>query len=108
MRVTEYYPHEESVELSFREWICTLMFEGILRSEYHKWSGQVKSGIPDCDSFFFHCLEESGLYLGWSPIDLICEEDTREYRSLSDLELALLGSVDLIASEIGWEEIGGE
>ena len=108
MRIAEDDPHEESVELSLREWICTLMLQGILCREYDKWRRQIESSIPDGDSFFFHGLEEGRLYLGWSTIDLIGEENIGEYRSLPDLELALLGSVDLIAREIRWEEIRGE
>lgn len=108
MRVAEDYPHEESVKLSLREGIGTLVFEGILRGKHDKWRRQIESDIPDGDPFFFHGLKESGLYLGWSPIDLVGKEDIGEYRSLPEFELALLGPVYLIAREIGWEEIRSE
>lgn len=108
MRIAEDDPHEESVELSLRKGIGTLMFERILRGKYDKWRRQIERGIPDGDTFFFHGLEESGLYLGWSTIDLVGEEDMSEYRSTAYLELALLGSVDLIARQIRREEIRSE
>jgi hypothetical protein len=48
------------------------------------------------------------LYLRWSTVDLVGEEDTREYRSLADLKYSLRLPVYLTSGEVGWEEIRSE
>lgn len=108
VRIVEDYAHQEAVELSLRKWICTFVLQRILCSKYYKRWRKCECLIAYRNSFFFHSLEECGLYLGRSAIDLICEEYTCEYRSPTYFECSLPLTVYLTACEIRWEEIGGK
>ena len=48
------------------------------------------------------------MYLGWSAVDLIRKEDTREYRSLAHLEGSLSLAIYLTSCEVRWEEVRGK
>ena len=84
------------------------MFEGILRREYDKGRGEYEGFSTYGDFFLFHGFEESRLYLGWSTIDLVSEEDAREYRALAHFECSLTLAIYLTSCEVGWQEIRSE
>jgi hypothetical protein len=107
-RIAEDDTHEEAIELSLWEWIGSLVFERILCGEYDKRRRQIESLITDGDAFLFHGFEEGGLYLRWSTVDLVCEEDMGEYRSLADIKDSLRLPVYLTSCEVRWEQIRSE
>jgi hypothetical protein len=107
-RIAEDDAHEEAIELSLWERVCTLVFERILRSEYNKRRRQIEGLVSDGDAFLLHGFEECGLYLGWCAVDLVSEEDMGEYRSLADFEGSLRLTIDLAPCEVRWQEIRGE
>lgn len=84
------------------------MFEGILGRDDKKWTLEWHRLISDRDLMFLHRFEESGLDLRGSTIDLICEEDMSEYRTLPLREGSLFLIVDLGSDEVHREEIGSE
>ncbi len=100
--------HQEPIELSLREGIGALMFERILCCEYDKRRWEIESLVAYGYFFLLHSFEEGRLYLRWSTVDLISEENMGEYGSFADCELAFLLSVYLIARQIRWQEIRRE
>ena len=100
--------HEESIELSFRERIGSLMFDRILGRENEEGFRQFECRITDGDMFLFHSFEERRLDLRWSTVDLISEEDLSKDRSLPEFEFPSICSIDLCSSEVRGKEVRSE
>ncbi len=84
------------------------MFERVLRGDHEEGGGKWECLIAYRHLSLFHGFEEGRLDFRRSTVDLVGEEDTREYRSLAYLELACLRFIYLCTSEVGRQEIWGE
>ena len=64
-----------------------------------------KARATDSDLLFLHRLEQRGLHLGRRAIDLVGENNVREYRALLDGKPAARLVVDLCADDVGREQV---
>jgi len=55
-----------------------------------------------------HHFEQGALHLGWSAVDLICQQQVGENRAERGVELAGLLVVDARADQVGGDQVGGE
>ena len=55
-----------------------------------------------------HGLQEGTLYLGWSSVDLVGEDEVGEDRPLLYLEVLVLLTVHHRPDDVGWQQVGGE
>ena len=39
IRITDAQPHEEAIELRFRQRVCAVVLNRVLRGDHHKWRG---------------------------------------------------------------------
>src|SRR5437016_8443323 len=102
----------EPVELGFRQWICTLELDGVLRRQNVKWFLQNVSIAFDGDRSFLHGFEQRGLGLRRSTVDFIGENDVCENRSLHKNPRPLSGSAvffdDFSTCAIRWHQVTRE
>ena len=85
-----------------------LVFNGILRGQHGQNLGQLVRHAVDADLTFLHGLQQGGLCLGWSAVDLVRQNDVGEQGAGSEPELRCLGLEDVDARDIGRHEIGCE
>ena len=64
--------------------------------------------MADRDLALLHHLEQRGLDLGRSAVDLVGEQEVAEHGTELRVERALAGAVDARADEIGRDEVGRE
>src|SRR5262249_7184713 len=76
--VHEDFEHE-AVDLGFRKSVGALGLDWVLGGEHEKGLGDMVSLAADRDLMLLHYLEESGLDLSRGPVDLVGEEEVREY-----------------------------
>src|SRR5882724_1469428 len=99
---------QEAVELGFRQMIGAFLLDGVLRGDHHE-GGLQRIGLSVYgDLPFLHYLEQGGLRLGRSPVDLIDEHDIAEDRSRLEREDALPRIEHRGADHVARHEVGRE
>ena len=89
-RIAERRAQEESVELRLRQWEGALLLDRVLGREDEEGLGQRPRDPVDRHLLLGHRLEQRRLGLRHRAVDLVDEDDVREHRPGSELEVALL------------------
>ena len=79
--IADFDPHQESVELRFRQRIRSVVLDRILRRQNHERAGKRVGDILDRHLVFVHRFEQRALGFRRRPIDLVGENDVREDRA---------------------------
>ena len=98
----------EPVELRFRQWIGSVVFDGVLRGQHHERRGKLVSVIVHCYLGFVHGFQQRRLRLGRGAINFVRQDDVGKDRA--GLEIKAL--LDLIenagAHDVRGKQVRGE
>lgn len=94
-RIVDDYLEQETIDLCLRQLIGSLLLDWVLGSHHQEWVRQLECLLTDGNLMFLHRLQQSTLYLGWSTVDLICQNEVGKDRSLLDVESLILLGIDL-------------
>ena len=100
--------HHEAVHLRLGERVGAFLLDGVLGREHHEWLVELPGFVADRDLALLHRLEERTLHLRGSPVDLVGEQEVREYRALPRDEGLVPLVVDQGADQIRRQQVGGE
>ena len=84
--VIEHHLEEEAVLLRLRQRIGALVLDRVLGRQHQEGIGQPDLLAFEAHPALLHRLEQRRLDLGGRAVDLVCEEDVGEDRSLTDAE----------------------
>ena len=101
LRVAERRLHEETVELSLRQWERPFVLDRVLRRHDEERVVERARLAVDRHLLLGHRLQERGLRLRHRAVDLVDEDDVREDRPRPELEVALLLVKDRQAGHVG-------
>ncbi len=107
-RVSELDTHREPVELRLRQRVGALVLDRVLRRDHHERPAERIGDAVDCDLALLHALEERRLGLGRRAIHLVDEQQAREYRPGTKLELIRPLVEDVDARDVGRQKIRRE
>ena len=80
----------------------------VLRGDDHERLRQVAGDAIDGDLALVHAFQECGLHAGGGAVDLIGKQAVCKNRARDELELAFRGAVEVVAEQIGGEQVRGE
>ena len=106
-RVAQCEPHQEAIELGFRQRKRALVVDGVLGGDHQKGPRQLAGFAVDRHSAFRHRLQQRRLRAGRGPVDLVGEHDLRKDRTGAKLKLTGLLVEDRAAGHIGRQQVGG-
>ena len=66
----------------------------------------MESLLADGYLMFLHRLKQGTLHLGWSTVDLICQDEVGKHRSSLHMEGFILLRIDLRTDYVGRQQIG--
>jgi len=89
-RVPHDHAHEEAVDLRLRKRVGAFEVDRVLRRQDEEGERKLEAIAFDRDLTLLHGLEERGLRLRGSAVDLVREHDVREDRSGAEAERAVL------------------
>ena len=102
----------ETVKLRLGERIGSLLFDRVLGGEDEEGVGETVPLAPHGNLTLLHRLQECGLRLGRSPVDLVGQHDIGEDRASQKLELPDPGRLvlldDLRAGDVRRHQVGRE
>ena len=102
---------KESIKLSLRQWIGSLLVDRILGGEHEEWSVQFSDFPSSRHAALLHRFQHSGLGLWSGAIDLIRQNQMCKNRPVLKLKhpFSLISFVHHVCSEhIGRHEVWGE
>ena len=105
---TELDPHEESIELRFRQRKRADLLLRVLRCKNEKRGGQGMRYAIHRNVVFFHRLEQRALCFRSRPIDFVNQHDLGKKRPAMKNEALLFPIENRVADNIGREQIAGE
>ena len=108
LRIVDQHLEHEAVDLGLGQRIRALGLDRVLRRHHEKRRRHGVGLLADRHLPLLHHLEEGGLHLGRSPIDLVGEQEVAEHRPELGVELVLAGAVHPRADEVGRHEIRRE
>ena len=108
VRVADAQPHQESVELRFRQRVGAVMFHGVLRGDHHERLRQRMRLPVDADLAFVHGFEQRRLRFRRGAVDLVGQQEITEDRSRLKLKGFRVGVVDGDAKHVAGKHIAGE
>ena len=108
VRIAEFEPHQETIELGLRQWKGADLVRRVLRGDDEKRLRKGARVAVDRDLVFLHRLEQCALRLGRRPVDLVGEDQLREYRPRLEFEFAAGLPEHRDADDIGWQQVAGE
>ncbi len=88
--IADRHPGHEPVALGLGQGIRALHLDRVLRGHDHERVGQLVGVAVDGDLTLLHRLQERGLGLGRSAVDLVADHDLGEDRARFELEVAAL------------------
>src|SRR5215213_8821993 len=98
----------EAIELGLGQWIRSLILDRVLGRENGKDRRQLVSIAVDRDLAFFHRFQQRRLRFRRSAVDLVGQQDVREYRATPQSERRIRDVEDVRARDIGWHQVGRE
>ena len=101
-------PHQEAVQLRFRQGIGALILQGVLGGDDHEGLGQGVGLAVHRDLKLVHRLEQGALGLGGGAVDLVHQADVGENRPGLEFKGAGMGVVHGDPQDIGGEEVARE
>ena len=107
-RIVDDHLQHETVHLSLRQRVCALLLNGVLRSQYEERLRKFISIGGDGHLTLLHGFEQCTLHLGWSTVDLICQNEVGEDRTFLCLELTIFLRVNHGTDDIGRQQVGCE
>ena len=106
-RIVDVNFQQKAIQLCLREWVGSLLLDGIARREDLKRIGQLVCGAPSSDLPLLHRLQQCGLSLRWRAIDLVSEHQVLEDRSLHEAQLAAYAPLRLdLVKEVSPSDVG--
>ena len=106
--VSDAESHEEAIELRLRKWVRAVVFDGILRRDYHKGARQGVGMAVDGDLRLIHGFEQGGLGLGGGAVDLVGQQEIGEDGAGFEFEGAGVDVIDGDAEHVAGEHVAGE
>ena len=106
--VVHQHLHEEAVQLRLRQGIGAFLLDGILGGHDHVQLGQPVGHRTDRDLPLAHRLQQRGLNLGRSTVDLVGQDKVVEQRAFPEHERAVLRAVDLRAGQVRGQQVRRE
>ena len=106
--VADDHLQHEAVYLCLGQWVCTFLFDRVLRSQHEEWRGQAEGLLSDGDLTLLHGFEQSTLHLGGSTVYFVGEDKVSEDRPLFDHELLVLLRIDHSSGDICRKQVWGE
>ena len=100
--------HEETVELSLRKPVGSLLLHWVLCCQDGEHLTHLSRRSIDGHLTLFHHFEQSGLRLRWRTVDFIHQNDVAEHRTLVEIKLARLHVEDSRTQHIAGHEVGRE
>jgi hypothetical protein len=104
--IAERGAEEEPIELRLREGEGSLLLDRVLRREHEERVGELTRDAVDRHLLFGHALEERGLRLRHRAVDLVDEDDVREDRAGTELEVAVALVEDREPGDVRRLEVG--
>ena len=101
-------PHQEPIELAFRQRIGAVMLHRVLRRHHHERLLQRIGVTLDGHLHFVHGLEQSRLRLRRGSVDLVRQQEIREDRALLEFELLRVRVVNGHAQHVARKHVAGE
>ena len=102
----------EAIQLRFRQWVGAFEFDGILSGEDEERLFQLVGLALDGDAVFLHGLQEGGLGFRRGAIDLVGEDDVREYGAWQKDQLSAsclrIFLHQIRAGDVRWHQIRRE
>ena len=93
--------------MCFWQWVCALLFNGILCREHKKGTIQFEGLIPYGDLSLLHGFEQRGLRFRSCTVNFICKQDIAEHWARLETEFALASPLldNICPGDIGWHQI---
>ncbi len=107
-RIAELDPHQEPVELRFRQRERADLVDGILRRDHEERFGHRIRVAVGRDLVLLHRLEQRALRLRRGAIDLVGEHELCEHRPAMEAELSVLGLEHRDANDVGRQQVARE
>jgi hypothetical protein len=107
-RVVDRDLHQEAVELRLGQRIRALELDGVLCREHREHRRDPVAHTVDRGGRLLHALEQRRLGTRRGAVDLVGEQQVREDRAGTELELLRLLVVDVGADEVGGHQVGRE
>ena len=108
VRIVHAELQHEAVDLCLRQRVRPLLFDRVLGRQDKKRVRQIEGLVAQRDLPFLHRLEQRALDLGRRAVDLVGEQQVGEDRSLLDLEVVLVGPVDLGSQQVRRQQVRRE
>ncbi len=108
VRVTERNPHQETVELGFRQRVGAQLVVRVLCGDDEKWRGQRAGLALHGDLFFLHGLQQRALCLGAGTVDLVGQQNLGEDRPGVEHKSILAALEDRHARQVAGHQVGRE
>ena len=106
--ISEGEPDGEPVELSFRQRICSVIFDRVFGCDDEERLRESPLFSFHGDLSFVHGFEQRGLGPRRCAVDLVREQQVGKDRSFAEEETPLLRRIDGRPENIGGQQIGGE
>ncbi len=106
-RIVQWYIEHKPVQLCFRQWVGSFLFDWILGSqnEERRWK-QVPLPI-DSDRSLLHSFQQGGLGFWRGTVDFIRQDNIGENRAPVKFEMAVFVQ-DLRTRDVGWHQVRSE
>ena len=108
VRIADGQPHQEAVELRFRQRVRTHMLHRVLCGDDQKRIGKRKSPLLYRDHPLAHRFQERRLRFWRGTVDLIRQQHVGKNRSGDEFELLVILIEDGHSDDVGRQEIAGE
>ena len=100
--------HHKTVELSFGEFVGSLLLHRVLGRHNEKGQPDFEGFVPDGHLPLLHHLQQGRLDFRRSPVDLIGQQEVGEDGAFFDLESVVGGIVDLGPDDVAGKKVRGE
>ena len=107
-RIVNHHLQHETVHLSLRQRISTLLLNGVLSSQHQERLRKFVSLCGDGHLTLLHSFKQSTLHLGRSTVNLISQDEVSEDRTLLSLELTILLRINHCTDDIGRQQVRSE
>ena len=108
VRVADAQPHEEAVQLRFRQRVSAVMLHRILRGDHHERARQRMRMSVDGHLTLVHGFQQRGLRFGSGAVDFIGQQEVSEDGPRLELEGFGLEVIDGDAEHVARQHVAGE